>query len=241
MKSNLILKQFDKIPVAGTNSVVELRNYFGSKMMEIEDTINIDDKTIQYTELVTNDNNNGYQDFTNTGNESVRVINSSDLKYANSTITLQPQTTIDLENNTKWLIKINCKKILQEYLFTKLKESRVFKCISYEDLLGYDVNTFIRKYIDANVLSRYQFSKIDLYIFYVNVANDGNIFDSVKLKYNPIFDKNISVSENLVSNVNIQQISNIIYLDELKVIYNQIKKSSDYKFDYYFNIQFTKI
>ena len=45
MKSNIFIYQFDKKPVAGTNSEKEFRNFLGSKMVEIEDTIIIDDIT----------------------------------------------------------------------------------------------------------------------------------------------------------------------------------------------------
>ena len=242
MKSNLLLKQFDKIPVAGTNSEKEFRNYFGSKMVEIEDSIIIDDVSIQYTEIDSHDNNNGYQNFAyDVNTEVVKIQNMTSLKLENSTIELQPQSSLDLQNNTKWLIRINCKKILQDYLYLRLKENRTFKCITYSDLLGYDVNTYIRRYIDSNILNRYKFDKLDLYINYINIVGDSDIYNDIKLKYDPIFDKTIISDGNLVSNVNIQQITNILYLNELKVSYNQIKKSTEYKFDYYFNIHFIKI
>jgi hypothetical protein len=242
MKSNILIYQLDKQYVSGTNSENEMRNYFGSKMLEIEDSIIIDDISIQYTELVSNDNNNGFQSYTYDNlTETIKIKNLSDLKLENSSIELQSQNTVDLENNTKWLIRINCKKILQEYLFLKIKENRTFKCISYEDLYGYDINTYIRRYINKNILNRYKFNKIDLYINYINIITEGNIYNTVKLKYNPVYNRNIINNDNLVKNVNIQQISNILYLDELKVLYNQIKKSTEYKIEYYFNIHFSKV
>lgn len=241
MKSDLMLNKFDKIPVAGTNSVKEFRNYFGSKMVEIEDSIIIDDISIQYSEIQEDGNNNGFQDYVVNNMEIIKIINLTDMKKLYSSIELLPQSSVDLENNTRWVIKINAKKILQEYLFLKLKENRTFKCVYYKDLYGYDVNTFIRYYIDENILNRYKFDRVDLYVNYINVATYNDVFGDVSLKYNPIMNKNIAVSDNLVKNVNLQQISNIIYLDELKIAYNQIKKSTEYKFDYYFNIHYTKI
>lgn len=242
MKSNIIIHELDKVFVSGTNSERELRNYFGSKMLEIEDSILIDDISIQYTELVSDDNNNGFQSYIYDNlTETIRIKNLSDLKFENSSIELQSQNSVDLENNTKWLIRINCKKILQEYLFLRIKENRTFKCISYEDLFGYDVNTYIKRYINQNILNRFKFNKLDLYINYINIITEGDIYNTVKLKYNPTYNRNIINNDNLVKNVNIQQISNILYLDELKVLYNQIKKSTEYKIEYYFNIHFSKV
>lgn len=242
MKSNIFIYQFDKKPVAGTNSEKEFRNFLGSKMVEIEDTIIIDDISIQYSEVVSDGNDRGFQHFIyNSDLEIIFLKNLSILKNENSSIELQSQSFVDLDNNTRWLIRINCKKILEDYLFLRIKENRTFKCIYYQDLNGYDINTYIRRYINQNILNRYQFDRIDLYIKYFSIVEDSNIYTNIKLKFNPEFNRDIVSDENLVKNVNIQQISNILYMNELKVFYNQIKKSTEYKFDYYFNIHFSKI
>lgn len=236
-----MLKKYSTTYVSGTVSEKEFRRIFGSKMLEIEDIITIDDKSIQFSDVISDDNNNGFQDFVYNSMEEIRNINLYNLKYDNSSIEQQSQTELDKVNNTKWLLNINAKKILQDYLFYKIKENRTFKCIYYEDLYGYDVNTFIRKYIDENVLNRYQFDSIKLYVKYINLLIESDIYSSIKLKYDPTFNRTININDFVIKNVNIGEINNILYLDNLEVYYNQTKKSTEYKFDYYFDLIFTKI
>jgi hypothetical protein len=241
MKSDLMLKKYTGTYVSGTANEKELRHVFGSKMLDIEDIITIDDSSIQYSDVVSDDNNNGFQDYQYSPSEQIQIVDLFELKENNSVINLQSQSDLDKINNTKWLLKINAKKILQDYLFYKLKESRTFRCIYYEDLYGYDVNTFIRKYIDENVLNRYQFDSIKLFVKYINLLTENTIYTSVKLKYNPIFSQTANSPEYIIKNANIGEVDNIIYLDNLDVYYNQTKKSTEYKFDYYFDIIYKKI
>jgi hypothetical protein len=241
MKSDLMLKKYTGTYVSGTVSEKELRHVFGSKMVDVEDTITINDSSIQYSDVITDDNNNGFQDYQYNSSEQIQIANLYTLKENYSNISLQSQSDLDKINNTKWILKVNAKKILQDYLFYKLKESRTFRCIYYEDLYGYDVNTFMRKYIDENVLNRYQFDSIKLYIKYINLLTESSIYSNIKLKYNPIFSREANSSEYIIKNANIGEISNILYLDNLEVYYNQTKKSTEYKFDYYFDIIYKKV
>ena len=236
-----MLKKFTVTYVSGTVSEKEMRHVFGSKMIEIEDVITIDDKSIQYSDVITDDNNNGFQNFQYDSNEQIQIIDLYTLKNDYSNISLQSQSDLDKINNTKWVLNINVKKILQEYLFYKLKESRTFRCIYYEDLYGYNVNTFIKKYIDENILNRYQFDSVKLYVKYINLLSDNDIYSSIKLKYNPIFTRTANSNDNIIKNANIGEIDDILYLDNLEVYYNQTKKSTEYKFDYYFDIVYKKV
>ena len=61
MKNDLIITRFKSEPIIGTKSYYEPRTFFGSKMINVENTIIIDEKTIQYSEINDNTNNNGYQ------------------------------------------------------------------------------------------------------------------------------------------------------------------------------------
>lgn len=242
MKSNIFIYQYDKNKTSGTNSAKEFRNYFSSKMIDIEDDIIINDISIQYADVLSKDNNNGFQylKYDNV-KETIQLKNLSDLKYENTIVELQSQSELDLVNNTKWYFRINCKKILEDYLYLRLKENRVFKCIYYDNLNNIDINTFIKNYIQLNVLNRYEFKKVDFYIKYIDLLGNNNIYTNTSVKYNPIFDKNIINDEYLIKNVNINQLNNILYLDDMKILYNQVKKSSQYKINYYYNLYFTKI
>jgi len=238
MKSDLIITRFKTEPTFGTKSYHEPRTFFGSKMMEIEDHIIIDNSIIQHSEIydINNPNNNGYQYYDDIDYlEKIYLINLYDIKNDNHTINLLPQSDIDLENNTNWSLIINWRDILHQYLYFKLKESRVFKCIKYTDVVGENINLYIHNYINVNMLNRYKFDSINLYVEY-KPLDTGDFNITPTLQFNPLFKINTKKDENLVKNANI-----IVFDELLNINYKQIKKSKDYKFDYYFDLNFTKI
>ena len=63
MKNNLILSKYITEGVQGTKSVYDNRTFFGSKMVDIEDLISVDNSVIQYTEVYDeiDKRNTGYQ------------------------------------------------------------------------------------------------------------------------------------------------------------------------------------
>ncbi|MFA5585354.1 MAG: hypothetical protein WDA02_02250 [Saccharofermentanales bacterium] len=207
-------------------------------MMEIEDSIKIDESTIQYSEVynMSNPNNNGYQYYNDIDLlEKIYLIDLFNIKLEHHNINLLPQSDIDMENSTKWLLNINYENILMDYLFYRIKESRTFKCIKYTDVLSENINNYIRSYIRTNILNRYKTDSIDLYVKYISLS-EGDIDINPLIQFNPLFDKNVKDEKNIVKNINL--FDNGTSLD---INYKQIKKSSEYKFDYYFDINFIKI
>jgi hypothetical protein len=164
----------------------------------------------------------------------------SDIKLQYHTISLLQQSDVDLRNNTRWLVNIDIKNILREYIFAKIKEARTFKTIRYQDLSFRNINLAIYNYIDSNILVRYQFSQIDFYVKYYDILKDNSIYSTTKLQYNPIWDKTIISDANKVRNINIMS-TDLNNLVPLTINYSQIKPSSAFKFDYYFNLKYTKI
>ncbi|MFA5528883.1 MAG: hypothetical protein WC996_09760 [Peptostreptococcales bacterium] len=240
MKNDLIITRFKTENTHGTRSYHEMRTFFGSKMMDIEDYINIDDSTIQYSDIFSSDdtdsNNNGYQHYDNINYlEKIYLIDLFNIKLNHHSINILPQSDIDMENNTNWSLTINWENILIDYLFYKIKQSRTFKCIKYNDVLSENINNYIKNYIKTNILNRYKIDKIDLYIKYISLF-DGDVNINPVIQFNPIFDRNIKNEKNLIKNVNLSDNGKL-----LNINYKQIKKSSEYKFDYYFDINFIKI
>lgn len=238
MKDDLIITRFKTEPIIGTKETRDVKTFFGSKMVKIEDTILIDNSNIQYSEVfnATNQNNNGYQYFKDNDNiEKIRYKNLSDLKLNNHDINLVSQPEIDLKNNTQWLIKINWKNILIEYIFYQLKKMRTFKCIKYTDILNENINLYIKEYIKENLLNRYEFSELNFYIEYFDLE-DGDENIDPNLLFNPIFDINVKNEGNRVKNINA-----IKSKDFLNINYKQTKSSEEMKFNYYFDIIFNKI
>lgn len=253
MKNDTFLFKYNTKNVNGTFSSKELKSFFGSKMIDIEDLITIDDSSIQYSDFdstynsdvnftnITAINMNGFQFYKYDDKyETIKLNSLINLKADNHSISLQNQTESDLKNNTKWLLTLDCKNILREYIFFKLKENRIFKCIYYNEVYESNINNFIYEYIDSNLLNRYAFYKINLYVEYDNLLTSTNYNES-KITYNPKFDKNVKLNSNLVTNVNVQKSSNILTLNNMQIAYNQTKKSTEYSFNYYFDLFFNKI
>lgn len=247
MKSNLILKQYQTEPVEGTQQLQEITTFFGSKMMEIEDTITIDNKVIQYSQYLNpsvDDNTNGFQYYEEMNpNETIFLTDLINVKKNNHTIKLQQQKDIEKQYNTRWEINISIKNILREYLFSRIKEARTFKCLKYSDFLNKDINASIYQYIDTNVLSRYKYDNVDFFVVYKHIPSNNRLYGDAILVYDPIFDSNIDITTNKVTNLNVvtDVYKNINNLTDLTINYYQIKPSTEWKFDYYFNLIYKKI
>ncbi|NPV12883.1 MAG: hypothetical protein HPY57_14015 [Ignavibacteria bacterium] len=253
MKETLILKKFKKEPVYGTFNLLEEETFFGSKIMELEDQIIINDKSVQYFQYFFNAlpgditgqtlaKNNGYQySQLNKLVETFYLLDMVDLKLQNHAIYKATQTSKDEKYNTKWVIDVNIKNILREYLFAKIKERRTFKSITHDRFLNKDINKSIYEYIDVNLLDRYSFQYIDFYIRYVDIKNNTVWLDTTFKQFDPQFRSDIELDEYKNQSVNVEIANFIDPLANLKINYFQTKPSTDYKFDYYFNIYYKKI
>lgn len=240
MKSNLILKKFTTNAIPGTMNQQELRTFFGGKILYSEDNIYINNDAIAFSQVVT-DYNYGYQyyDYDNITNwETQFYENLTDLKGNNQSISLFSQNALSLTNNTIWQININGSTILRDYLFFKIKEQRVFKKINSDEVYSNNINNAIYEYVNYNIFSRYRLDKIDFYVSYYDIQKQS-IYDTIKLQYNPNFNVDVYKKENL-SNMNVVGYDPYKF-DTITIQYNQSKPSTQYSFDYYFDLNFTKI
>lgn len=240
MKSNLILNKFSTNAVPGTMNQQELRTFFGGKVLYSEDSIYINNDSVKYSQVVS-DVNNGYQYFdisTIVDWETEFYENLTDLKSNNQSISLFSQNSVTLNDNTKWQITINGSAILKDYLFFKMKEQRVFKTINESDVYSKNINNAIYEYITYNIFSRYRLDKIDFYVSYYDIKKQS-IYDNILLQYNPTFNVNVYNKSNL-SNMTVVGYDPYKF-DSIVIQYNQSKPSNQYSFDYYFDLNFTKI
>lgn len=241
MKSNLILKKFKVNSIPGTMNQKELRTFFGGKVIYSEDKIYINNDSINFSQVVSDGYNNGYQYYNYDPITELEVNffeNLTDLKTNNQTISLYSQDDIALSNNTKWSITINGSTILKNYLFFKIKEQRVFKDITSDEVYSKDINNSIYEYITNNIFSRYRLEKVDFYVSYYDIKTQS-IYNNILLQYNPKFNVDVYKTENL-SNMNVIGYDPYKF-DSIKIQYNQSKPSNQYCFDYYFDLNFTKI
>jgi len=238
MKSDLIISKYKTEKVIGTQSSFDARTFFGSKMIDIEDSITVDDSLIQYSEVydTVDKRNSGYQYFDDIDFiEKIYLVSLFDVKDNNHTITLGSQSNVDLRLNTNWTILVNWRDILIEYMYLKLKEARTFKTIKFNNVLSENINLYIRKYIKNNLVSRYGFNSLNFYIEYFDL-DSGNQDTDPNLLLNPIFDASIKSEENRVKNVN-----TTVYPELLNIQYKQTESSQLKMFRYYFDLNITKV
>lgn len=229
MRRSYISPEFTYNNVFGTYNMVEQSSFFGSKMLKIEDSIKICDNNIIYYQNL----NNEQIDLLIENSLSPIVYNASDDKKSNHTLIIdESQTKYQLDNQTKWIININIEQILANYIFAILKQSRTFEGIKNSMTINNDVNVAMRSYITSNVLNRYKYTEIELYLKYNDLKNQ-NI-----LRYKNNWNTTIISDSNLLKRF---QTETAYDYSSLRVLFSQEKPSSQYSFDYYFNILFEKI
>jgi len=221
--------EYSNTQIYGTFNMVEESNFFAAKMLEVEDSIYVSNQNIIYYQKST-----GEQiDLAIESSLPTQVYSASDNMKSHQKLTLDDaQLDYQKESNTKWILNIDLGNILSDYLFAVMKRYRTFEGISNPLTRTNDVNTAIREYISNNVTNRYKLSRLDLYISYTDLRSQN------VLRYKNNWKSTISLDSNLLKKKQMD-----IAFDEstLKVLFTQEKPSSQYNFDYSFNILFEKI
>jgi hypothetical protein len=144
----------------------------------------------------------------------------------------ETQTDYQKENSTKWIIDIKLDDILSNFLFANLKRYRTFEGMKASLTRKNDVNTTIREYIDKNVSNRYKLSKIDLYIKYKDLRSQN------VLRFKNTWNSTIGIDSNKFQKI---QTETAFDGSSIRLLFNQEQPSTQYSFEYYFNILFEKI
>jgi hypothetical protein len=229
MRRSYISPEYTESSIYGTFNMVEESNFFGAKMLEVEDNINISNQNIIYYQKSTGEQ----VDISIESSLTSQVYSASDNMKLYQTLVLDPtQLNYQKDGNTKWVLTVDLKDILTDYLFAVMKRYRTFEGISNNLTRTNDVNTAIKQYISNNVLNRYKFSKLDLYVSYKDLMQQN------VLRYKNTWNPNIVSDANLLKKA---QKDLTFDESELKIFFSQEKSSSQYNFDYYFNILFEKI
>ena len=230
MRRNYISPEFESKEVFGTYNMVEESNFFGAKMLEVEDSIYVDNQNIIYYQLPT-----GEQLDLSVENTLQSQVYSADAdKKSKHRLTLDPtQTDYQKENGTNWILEIDLKGILSSYIYAQMKAWRTFEGIKNGMTYYNDVNTALNKYIEFNVVDRYKAARIDLYIQYRDLRSQS------LLKFNNTWKQDASLLEkNRMSKFQSETSVDGSYT---KLTFAQLQPGSTYAFDYYFNIFFEKI
>lgn len=229
MRRTYISPEYLNKKVYGTYNMVEESNFFSAKMLDIEESILIDNQNIVYYQR-----SSGEQIDLSIENTLPSIIySSSDNKLKNHTLILDPtQNDYDKNNNTKWIIDINLKNILTDYIFSIMKRYRTFEGIQNSMTLENDVNIALVKYINFNVLNRYKLDKLNLYISYKDLRNQSI------LRYKNNWKTSVVSDDNLMKKMTTETSFDG---STIRAFFNQEKSSSTYVMDYFFTLLFVKL
>ena len=241
MRRTYISPEFNYKPIYGTYNMEEESTVFGSKMLEIEDNLEIHDQNLVY--------------FQTQDKEQLDLIVESSLpsisysasedKRVNHTLTLnESQTQSQKNTSASWVLTIDLRTILINYLFATLKKYRTFEGVRNNMTKSNDVSFAIQEYIIKNVLDRYKLNRVELYLNYVPITNQ-NI-----LKYNNLWasESNQFRTSQLISDISqeskrlksFQSQTEFDYSQTI-ITFNQEKRAQDFCFDYYFKLFYEKI
>lgn len=229
MRRTYISSEYSNTKTYGTFNMVEESNYFGSKMLEIEDNIYIENQNIIYYQRPSGEQINLSAE---TSIDSPVYSASSDKEKNHSLKIDESQTNYQKENNTKWIMDIKINDVLSNFLFANLKRYRTFEGMKTSLTRANDVNTTIREYINKNVSNRYKLSKIDLYIKYKDLRSQN------VLRFKNTWNSTIGIDSNKFQKI---QTETAFDGSNIKLLFNQEQPSTQYSFEYYFNILFEKI
>lgn len=229
MRRTYISPEFKYDKVFGTYNMLEQSSFFGSKMLEIEDSILISNQSILYYQT----SNKEQLDISVENSLPSIVYNASDDKLQNHTLVKDDgQSSFQLEKNTKWIANINLQVILSNYLFATLKQHRTFEGVKNSMTIYNDVDFAIKEYIKSNVLDRYKFKTIDLYVKYRDIRNQS------VLRYQNTWNPNVFVPGNILKKVQTETSFDDV---SLKALFTQEQPSDQFSFEYFFNLLFEKI
>lgn len=228
MRRNYISPEFKYVNINGTMNMTEQTSFFGSKMLDIQDSISILNENLIYYQ----DQNREQLNFSLEKNLDPIVYSSVNDKSSNHIIKSdESQSSIQLTSNTKWNIEIDLNKILSNYIFATLKKYRTFEGVKNNMTIFNNTDSAINDYILKNVINRYKYKSVDFFVDYKPFSDDGS------MKYKNTFDEIMNSS--LITK-KIQSILNESQ-GKLNIIFNQEKSSASYNFNYYFNLYFEKI
>jgi len=237
MRKNYLGTEFIQSPTFGTMSMLEKRSIFGSKMMDIEDEIVIDQQTVTFKE----DSTTHQQTTIGSGSETVNSNYNFDiLKKDYHTIGFNPkQNPNERAELTSWQLILDVDKLLEDYLFSKIKQARSFLDVLNAQTRENSVDLAIRSYIRLNLLKRIEVKSVNFYVQNFFLLENPSL-----LKYDPKY--NLQVKLDAIAKINDAKLDNVqmdrnIIDNTLNIIYNQKKSGLQYKFDYYFDVVFGKI
>lgn len=229
MKRNYISPEFRYSPIFGTFNMEEESSYFGSKMLEIEDSLRIGNSSIIYYQ----NQNNEQLDLEKEYDFPPLLYNTVNDKKTYHSLNLDEfQTQLEKNNYAKWNMTINLRTVLRNYLFATLKNARTFDGVSNDMTMNKSVDFSIKEYIERNVINRYTFSGLDLYIVPIDLLSVGS------LKYQNVWDE--TIDDERYKFTKFSTVTDFKF-EDIQVFFSQEFSASQYAFRYYYNLNFNKL
>jgi hypothetical protein len=231
MRRNYISPEFIYNPVFGTFNMKEQSTFFSSKMIEIDDILELHNQGLIYYQ----NGNKEQLDFDIEKSLSPIVYSVADDKNKNHQLIIDDsQTDFQRNNLTKYILTIDLKTLLNNFLFATLKQYRTFEGVRNNMCYSNDVSYSIKEYITKNITDRYKFSKVELYLKYIdlreqNIRRFSNTWNS---------SDEISQVENQLKKIETQTEYDF---SSVRVSFNQEKSSQQYSFEYYFKLFWEKV
>jgi hypothetical protein len=232
MRRRYVSPEFEQSRVFGTFNMVETSTLFASKMLEIEDEINLNEQSVIYYQNSQSEQIDISVE-TSTDPITYRLV---DDKFVNSELIIDPsQNDFQRNTKTKWILTINLKTLLSNYIFAVLKEYRTFEGIKNSMTSRNSVDTAMREYILKNVLNRYKLESVSLYLKYNDLRRQN------ALRYKNNWSTNTTqISNSSYKNSKIET-QTAFDFTSIKVLFSQERNSDLFNFDYYYTIFWKKI
>jgi hypothetical protein len=228
MRRTYISPEFRYDGMAGTFNMKESGSFFGSKMMDIEDSLSIDNNNIIYYQNAAGEQLNLNLE----KNNEAQVYNTFEDKRLNHTIELDPaQSQQQLDSSTRWVVTVDLRLILTNYLYSTLKSSRTFEGVRNEGTIYNNVNDAVRDYVSSNLVGRYVLDQFNFWISYVPLSTQGT------LRYSNEFSEAALVGT-LTTRV---QTAYTYNKSLVRVSFAQELPSNTHCFDYYFTMSYVKL
>ena len=243
MRRTYISPEFDYARVYGTLNMKEESSVFGSKMLEIEDSILINNQSLVYFQS----QNKEQLDLTIESSLPPISYSAGEDKLANHTLVIDPsQGVTQKDTTTRYILTIDLKTILTNYVFGTLKRYRTFEGVKNEMTIFNDIDFTMKDYIVKNVLDRYKLSRVDLYLKYVDITNQS------VLRYDNVWAGSTSTKTNRSAALPADVASSVYQVKSFQsqteydysstiITFTQAQKSSQFCFDYFFNLFYEKI
>ena len=232
MRRDYISPEFEYTRTFGTYDMTESSSLFGSKMLEIEDELNLHNQSIIYYQSLEKEQ----MDLSIESSLAPIIYSVSDDKKSKHTLVInEAQNEFQRNGNTKYILTIQLENLLINYIFATLKEYRTFEGVRNKMCRKSDIDNSIYEYIIKNILNRYKLEKTELYVKYNDLRSQTSLRFSNK--WSSDIDS-ISTSNYLLTKI---ETDTSFDGSSVKINFNQEKSSQKYNFDYYFKLIWKKI